>query len=291
MFDGLRLVHWKTDLRNDGVLVLSLDRADEKRERAVARGHRRALRDARAHRAGVAQGRGAPFRQAAGIPGADIKGFEAIEAKGQTEDWIRLGQLMFQRLAELRCPTVAIIHGICLGGGTELALACRYRVASDDPSTRIGLPEVKLGIYPGWGGSVRLPALVGAPAAMDMMLTGRNLSPPRRRRSAWSTAWSILRAAGVRDRPDPARPQAALRPALQAWATNTWLARQLLAPQMAKQVARKARKEHYPPRTADRDLAPQRRPGHARRAEGGGALGGRAGEDARPRATWCACSS
>src|SRR3546814_13095742 len=63
-----------------------------------------------------------------------------------------------------------------MGGGTELALACKYRVASNDPSTRIGLPEVKLGIYPGWGGSVRLPRLVGAPAAMDMMLTGRALS-------------------------------------------------------------------------------------------------------------------
>src|SRR3546814_9262648 len=63
-----------------------------------------------------------------------------------------------------------------MGGGTEISLACDYRVASNDPSTRIGLPEVKLGIYPGWGGSVRLPRVVGAPAAFDMMLTGRTLS-------------------------------------------------------------------------------------------------------------------
>src|SRR3546814_19980801 len=63
-----------------------------------------------------------------------------------------------------------------MGGGTEISLACDYRVASNDPSTRIGLPEVKLGIHPGWGGSVRLPRLVGAPAALDMMLTGRTLS-------------------------------------------------------------------------------------------------------------------
>src|SRR4029453_2246702 len=68
------------------------------------------------------------------------------------------------------------IHGFCMGGGTEIALACRYRVASNDPATRIGLPEVKLGIYPGWGGSVRLPRMGGAPAAFDMMLTGRALS-------------------------------------------------------------------------------------------------------------------
>ena len=63
-----------------------------------------------------------------------------------------------------------------MGGGTEIALACRYRIASRDEKTRIGLPEIKLGIYPGWGGSVRAPRLVGAPAAMDLMLTGRSLS-------------------------------------------------------------------------------------------------------------------
>src|SRR4029079_8200821 len=103
-------------------------------------------------------------------------GFEDIATRGLTEDWIRRGQLIFQRLAELRCPTVAAIHGHCMGGGTELALACRYRVASNDPSTKIGLPEVKLGIYPGWGGSVRLPKLIGAPASFDLMRTGRSVS-------------------------------------------------------------------------------------------------------------------
>ncbi len=247
MFDGLRLVHWKTDRRNDGILVLSLDRADEK-VNALSRAVIDEL-SAMLERIALELPKGVVVRSGkpAGIPGADIKSFEAIEAKGQTEDWIRLGQLVFQRLAELRCPTVAIIHGLSLGGGTELALACRYRVASNDPSTRIGLPEVKLGIYPGWGGSVRLPRLVGAPAAMDMMLTGRNLSP------------AAAKAIGLVDRVvDPSellesaigliqrgrkRP---LRQRLVAWASNSWAGRQLLAPQIAKQVARKARKEHYP---------------------------------------------
>ncbi|WP_267118693.1 enoyl-CoA hydratase-related protein, partial [Xanthomonas sacchari] len=68
------------------------------------------------------------------------------------------------------------IHGFCMGGGTEIALACRYWVASSDASTRIGLPETKLGIFPGWGGSARLPRLIGAPAAMALMLTGRTVS-------------------------------------------------------------------------------------------------------------------
>src|SRR3546814_3616603 len=110
------------------------------------------------------------------LPISDIREFAEFDAKGTIGDSIRRGQQAFQRLAELRCPTVSAIHGFCMGGGTEISLACDYRVASNDPSTRIGLPEVKLGIYPGWGGSVRLTRPVGAPAAFDMMLTGRTLS-------------------------------------------------------------------------------------------------------------------
>ena len=248
MFDGLSLVHWKPDRRSDGFLVLSLDRADE-RVNALSRPVIDEL-DAMLERIALDPPKGVVIRsaKAAGfIPGADIKGFEQIEARGEVEDWIRRGQLVYQRLAELPCPTVAAIHGHCMGGGTELALACRYRVASKDDSTRIGLPEVKLGIYPGWGGSVRLPRLVGAPAAFDMMLTQRNLTA------------SAAKAIGLVDRVvEPSRlleaaigllQQRPVRPLKQralAWLTNTWPARQVLAPQMVKQVARKARKEHYP---------------------------------------------
>src|SRR5690606_1204477 len=179
--------------------------------------------------------------------GADIREFAEFDACGTIGDSIRRGQQAFQRLAELPCPTVAAIHGFCMGGGTEISLACRYRVASNDPSTRIGLPEVKLGIYPGWGGSARLPRLVGAPAAFDMMLTGRALSA------------KAARAIGLVDRvAEPgllidAAVGLALRPVQRqfgqralGWLTNTWPARQLLAPMLAKQVARKARRDHYP---------------------------------------------
>ena len=248
MFEGLRLVHWKTDLRNDGVLVLSLDRADEK-----VNALNRAVIDelsAMLERIALELPKGVVVRsgKAGGIPGADIKGFEAIEAKGQTEDWIRLGQLVFQRIAELRCPTVAIIHGLSLGGGTELALACRYRVASNDERTRIGLPEVKLGIYPGWGGSVRLPRLVGAPAAMDMMLTQRALSAKAAK--AIGLVDRVVEPGALLDAAIGLLQRGAQRPLKQrllGWATNTWPARQLLAPQMVKAVrAKKVRKEHYP---------------------------------------------
>ncbi len=92
---------------------------------------------------------------------------------------IQLGQGVFNRLASLNLPTVAAIHGACMGGGYELALACRYRLATSERVTRIGLPEVLLGILPGWGGSTRLPRLVGIPKALDVILAGKTLPAER----------------------------------------------------------------------------------------------------------------
>ena len=248
MFDGLRLQHWKPEVRPDGILLLRLDRADL----GVNALNRAVLDelDSMLERIAVEPPKGLVVLsgKAAGfIPGADIKGFEEIAAKGQIEDWIVHGQRVFQRLAQLRCPTVAAIHGHCMGGGTELSLACRYRIASDDEKTRIGLPEVKLGIYPGWGGSVRAPRLLGAPAAMDLMLTGRALSAKSAR--ALGLVDKVVPAALLLDEAVKLAQRGAKRPFKQrfmAWATNTGLARAILAPQIAKQVARKARREHYP---------------------------------------------
>lgn len=246
--DGLRLQHWKLEQRDDGVVVLSFDRAGT----SVNTFAQEVLieLDGVLERLALDPPKGMVIRSAKTsgfIAGADIKEFAEFDAKGNVNDAIRRGQQVFQRVAELPFPTVAAIHGFCMGGGTELSLACRYRVASSDPSTRIGLPEVKLGIFPGWGGSVRLPRLVGAPAAFDMMLTGRSLSA------------SAARAIGLVDKVvDPASlveeaarlalrgTQRPFKQRLMAWATNTWPARQLLAPMLVKQVARKARKEHYP---------------------------------------------
>lgn len=248
MFAGLRLVHWKPEARPDGVLVLTLDRADEN-VNALNRAVIDEL-DAMLERIELELPKGIVIRsgKAAGfVPGADIKGFEQIEAKGQVEDWIRRGQLIFERLARLRCPTVAAIHGHCMGGGTELSLACRFRVASNDEKTRIGLPEVKLGIYPGWGGSVRLPRLIGAPAAMDVMLTGRSLSAPAAK--AMGVVDKVVEPSQLLEAALGLLQRGVQRPFKQrflAWATNTWPARKLLAPQITKATARKARKEHYP---------------------------------------------
>ncbi|HEX5693757.1 MAG TPA: 3-hydroxyacyl-CoA dehydrogenase NAD-binding domain-containing protein, partial [Arenimonas sp.] len=248
MFDGLRLAHWQADQRADGVLVLTLNRADQN----VNALNREVLDELEAmvERIALEPPKGMVIisgKPAGFIPGADIKGFEEIAAKGQIESWIRHGQLVFQKLAELRCPTVAAIHGHCMGGGTEISLACRYRIASRDEKTRIGLPEIKLGIYPGWGGSVRAPRLVGAPAAMDLMLTGRSLSASAAK--GMGLVDKVVEPALLLDEAVKLALRGTTRPFKQrflAWATNIAPARALLAPQMRKQVARKARKEHYP---------------------------------------------
>lgn len=247
-FDGLRARHWHTELRADGVLVLSFDR-----EGAPVNTFAQDVLielDGLLERLALDPPKGLVLRSAKStgfIAGADIKEFQSFDQKGTVGDAIRRGQQVFQRLAELPCPTVAAIHGFCMGGGTEIALACRYRVASSDGSTRIGLPEVKLGIYPGWGGSVRLPRLVGAPAAFDLMLTGRSLSATAAR--AIGLVDKVAEPAVLVDTAAGIALNGAQRPFKQrftAWASNTWPARKILAPMLVKQVARKARKEHYP---------------------------------------------
>lgn len=111
------------------------------------------------------------------IVGADIQTISKLKTKEEIFTFIQLGQKVFAELAGLNIPTVALINGLCLGGGLELALACDYRIAVDDDKTRLGLPEVLLGIHPGWGGTIRLPRLLGGPSALELILTGKVISP------------------------------------------------------------------------------------------------------------------
>lgn len=248
IFDGLRFRHWQTQLRPDGILILTLDRSDAP-VNAIAQAvldeleqiiERIAIDPPKA--VVIHSGKSGGF-----APGADIKEFQTFDAKGNVEDVLRRGQMIYQKLSNLRMPTVAAIHGHCMGGGTELALACRYRVASKAANTRIGLPEIMLGIYPGWGGSVRLPRMIGAPAAMDLMLSGRTVSAQAA--LAMGLVDKLAEPAALLDTAIALvdrRPTRPFKIRMLGWATNTWIARQILAPQMLKQVARKARKEHYP---------------------------------------------
>ncbi|RPJ52831.1 MAG: fatty acid oxidation complex subunit alpha FadJ, partial [Acidobacteria bacterium] len=103
--------------------------------------------------------------------------------RDQVAELVALGQRLFDRIAGVAVPTVAAINGDCLGGGFELALACRYRVAANDPSISIGLPEIKLGLIPGWGGTTRLPRTIGLRRALPILLAGK-IMPPRKAQRA-----------------------------------------------------------------------------------------------------------
>jgi len=107
------------------------------------------------------------------VAGADLKTLLRAAQTGEMRGFIERGQRVFNRLADLRIPTVAAIHGASAGGGYEVTLACDYRVASDDPATRIGLPETSLGLLPAWGGCTRLPRLIGAEKAAEVILKGK----------------------------------------------------------------------------------------------------------------------
>jgi 3-hydroxyacyl-CoA dehydrogenase / enoyl-CoA hydratase / 3-hydroxybutyryl-CoA epimerase len=113
------------------------------------------------------------------LAGADIHQVRRVESESEAQAIQAVGQQLFDRVERLPCPTVAVIHGPCLGGGLEFALACRHRVARDDAQTRLGCPEVQLGLIPGWGGTRRLPQLVGLRQALRLILEGTALPAAR----------------------------------------------------------------------------------------------------------------
>jgi 3-hydroxyacyl-CoA dehydrogenase/enoyl-CoA hydratase/3-hydroxybutyryl-CoA epimerase len=188
------------------------------------------------------------------IAGADVKEFLEVSSTQEALIMIKRGQKIFSRIASLPCPTVALIEGFCMGGGTELALACDYRVMLDDSSSKIGLPEVKLGIHPAFGGAVRSTEILSPLHSLDMMLTGRALSAKK------------ARAIGLVDLVQPKRQikraaeQLALtRPPKQSMPLSGKILslpgiRHLLTGYMKKQVAKKASRQHYPAPYALLDL-------------------------------------
>src|SRR5205823_9617767 len=110
------------------------------------------------------------------IAGADLKMMSENASAEHVTQLIELGQEVMNRVAALAIPTVATVHGAAVGGGYELCLACDYRVASNDRATKLGLPEIQLGLLPAWGGSTRLPRLIGLPKALDVILAGKTLA-------------------------------------------------------------------------------------------------------------------
>lgn len=180
------------------------------------------------------------------IAGADIKEFTGLKSPEQAFELIRSGQQVLDRLDHLPFPTVAAVHGFALGGGLELALACDYIVAADDPRTSLGLPEVNLGIHPGFGGTVRSIRKIGVMPAMELMLTGRPFNVKK------AKGTGLVDKAVPADQLDDAAAGLAANPPgkrkapLQQRLLNLPGARQAFSKVLEKQVAGKARKDHYP---------------------------------------------
>ncbi|HTV63500.1 MAG TPA: enoyl-CoA hydratase-related protein, partial [Verrucomicrobiae bacterium] len=167
-------------MRSDGICALTFDR-DGSSANIFDRGTLDELRGQLDFIENSPQLRGVIFASAKPsifIAGLDLKTIGENTPSGEIREIIEYGQTLFNRIASLKIPTVTAIHGAALGGGFELSLACDWRIASPDAATKIGLPETKLGLLPAWGGSTRLPRLIGLPKALDIILR-RNTVPAR----------------------------------------------------------------------------------------------------------------
>lgn len=188
------------------------------------------------------------------IAGADISEFQQLENPAQAAAMATRGQDLCQQVADLPCPTVAALNGFALGGGLELALACDYRVAVKSFERCLGLPEVQLGIHPGFGGTVRAVRLLGAPMALDLMLSGRSVSPVEAKtmglvdRVVDADSLHEAAAAILKEQPRLHRPRSYLR------LLNLALVRPWVARSIRSRVRRRADPKHYPAPYAMIDL-------------------------------------
>ncbi|MDB5887540.1 MAG: alpha-subunit of fatty acid oxidation complex, partial [Rhodocyclales bacterium] len=179
------------------------------------------------------------------IAGADLDEYSKIDDVAGIKAIVARNWALFDRLEAVAWPTLALIRGHCMGGGLELSLACRYRVAVDEPATRMALPEVMLGITPGWGGMLRLPRTVGPAAAMDMMLTGKQIDAKRAKRIGLvdecvppRVMENAARMLGLSGQPRRELSR------VQAWLNGPL--KFLVATGARRQVVKRARQENYP---------------------------------------------
>jgi len=188
------------------------------------------------------------------VAGAKVEEFTKVQSVDQVAAIIADIHKLFNRIEALPFPTLCLINGFCLGGGLEFALACSYRVALDEPQTRIGLPEVLLGIHPGFGGSVRMIRQAGPIQGLQLMLSGRSLTAPQAKAlgiiDRALPARQLHNAARALLLQKPTRPRAKLRHKLLHWAPL----RKQMARYMRKQVAARASQAHYPAPYALLDL-------------------------------------
>lgn len=189
------------------------------------------------------------------VLGADVKEFTTLRSVDEARALVERGHRVLADLESLPCPSVALIEGFALGGGLELALACRYRVGVNDDRLTLGLPEVMLGIHPGFGGTVRAVRTIGSLAALDLMLTGRNVKGAKTKSLGLVDRLADNRESATRlCRELIQRNPGAHRPPLMQRLASLGVVRQLLRSKLEAQVARKVRKAHYPAPYAIIDL-------------------------------------
>ncbi len=239
--------HWRYTRDPDQLVWLTFDKAGESTNTFSA--------DAIAELVAILQDIASPApralifcsgKESGFIAGADVKDFAAAQSVEDGMAIIRRGWDMVHVVAALPYPTLAMVTGFCMGGGVELALACRYRVALDDPKTRFALPEVMLGILPAWGGIKYLPKLVGPTAALDMLLTGKSVDARKAKKIGLVDACVPLRVLKNAARMIALEEPPPHQPPLVQRLMNTAPLKSAVAAMAKKQVAKRAAREHYP---------------------------------------------
>lgn len=180
------------------------------------------------------------------IMGADIHAIAAIDDQQKAHQVLVEGRQVIDNIAAMPCTTVALINGFCLGGGLELTLACDYRIVNDEAKTKIGLPEILLGLYPGWGGSVRAVRLIGVLAAMQLMLTGRLLSPRQAKKMGLVDVMVPTRQLVRAARATVLQPPTKQQPSVWLRWLNASNLRHFVGLILTQQTAKKVKREHYP---------------------------------------------
>jgi len=249
------LKHWRQETDSDGVVWLCIDKADASANVLSEEVLRELVSVLEPLELDPPRGLVLHSGKRNGfVMGADINEFTSIDSAEQAYELIRIGQQVFDRLEALRCPTVAVINGFALGGGLELALACDYRLALHNKKPIIGLPEVQLGLHPGFGGTVRAVQIAGVRAAMQLMLTGKPITVEKALgqklvdRIASPDNWKQAAREMVASRKPKARAPLVER------LLNLFFLRPFIVRILQKQVAARARKEHYPAPYAIIDL-------------------------------------
>jgi 3-hydroxyacyl-CoA dehydrogenase / enoyl-CoA hydratase / 3-hydroxybutyryl-CoA epimerase len=236
--------HWETD--RDGLAWLTFDKQGESANTLSREALDELGRAVAAIR--VQNPKGLVIRSGKDnfIAGADVEEFTRFKSSQEALAFVKLGWDVFQALRELAFPTTAMVNGFCMGGGVELALACRYRVALDDPKTRFALPEVMLGIMPVWHGLQWLPKLVGPANALDLILTGKAIDARRAKRIGLVDQAVPLRilenTARMVTLESPSQGKLGFVNRLM-WSRPM---RGIVTSQARKQVAKRARRQHYP---------------------------------------------